>query len=493
MNHPLVYEVNTRCWLRELAGPSNARVTLAAVPDAELDRWQRLGFTHIWLLGVWAISARSRACSRDMASLRQVGRKLLPDFSVADIGGSPFAIAGYEVARSLGGEAGLRKFRQRLSGHGLKLMLDFIPNHVGLDHRWLQEQPDLFVQSPAAVPETFRVDAAAGPRWIAQGKDPFFPAWVDTAQLDYRNPATRAAVIGELRRLASRCDGVRCDMAMLVLNDVFLRTWSRFSTGQAPPEKEFWPEAIAAARQENADFLFFAEAYWDLEARLQELGFDYTYDKRLYDHLIARNHPDVRRHLLALPPRFLEAGGHFVENHDEPRVASLLSWPEHQATAMVVLGAPGLRLLQEGQLSGARLRVNVHFERRPVEEPDAAVAAWYEQILTTLGRTAVGRGQSRIIQTVPAWGDNPTWQSFVVIQWQGPEADFDLVVVNLGAHRSQCYARLESRGLAEHNWRAQDLLGSEVHERRGDDLQRQGLYLDVAPQAAQLFHFTATA
>jgi hypothetical protein len=154
-----------------------------------------------------------------------------------------------------------------------------------------------------------------------------------------------------------------------------------------------------------------------------------------------------------------------------------------------MLGTPGLRLLQEGQLTGARHRVNVHLGRRPVEAPDPEVAAWYERTLAALRRTAVGRGVGRIIQTAPAWGDNPTWQSFVVVQWQGTRADFDLVVVNLASHRSQCYARLEARGLAEHNWQAMDLLGEEVHERRGDDLQRQGLYLDVPAHAAQLFHF----
>ena len=489
MSHPIVYEVNTRCWLRELAEQRGTRITLATVPEAELEQWRRLGFTHIWLLGVWAISARSRACSRDMASLRKAGRDLMPDFSVADIVGSPFAIAGYEVARWLGGETALRKFRQRLAGHGIKLILDFVPNHVGLDHRWLQERPDLFVQGPAAAPGTFRVDTPAGPCWIAHGKDPFFSPWVDTAQLDHRNPATRAALIEELRKLAGFGDGVRCDMAMLVLNDVFGRTWSRFPSRQDAPGTEFWAEAISAVRSEYPDFLFFAEAYWDLEARLQELGFDYTYDKRLYDHLISRNHPDVRRHLLAVPPRFLERGAHFLENHDELRVASLLSWPEHQAAALVMLGTPGLRLLQEGQLTGARQRVNVHFGRRPAEPPAADIAAWYEAALTALRQTAVGRGLSRLIPTAPAWEDNPTWQNFVVVQWQGAGTDFDLVVVNLASDRSQCYARIEARGLAERNWRARDLLGNEVHERRGDDLQRQGLYLDVPAHAAQLFHF----
>lgn len=489
MNHPLVYEINLRCWLRELSKEQGSKVMLGNVPASEFEKWQRLGFTHVWLMGLWVTGPRSRACSRNLPGLRKACREVMPDFSVVDILGSPFAVAGYEVARSLGGETGLKKFRERLAERGLKLILDFIPNHTGLDHAWLKDKPELFVQSQQAAKETFRQETAAGSRWIAHGKDPSFPAWIDTAQLDYRNPATRAAMIGQLQALTALCDGVRCDMAMLVMNEVFAATWSRFPSPWAMPETEFWPEAIRAIRQTRPEFLFFAEAYWDLEARLQEQGFDYTYDKRLYDYLISRNYPEVRRHLFAVSPEFLRASAHFLENHDERRVAAQLCRCEHQVAALAMLGVPGLRLLHDGQLTGARHQISVHAGRRPEERPDPEITGWYEHVLTVLAHSAVGRGQSQIIRTHPAWGNNPTWQDFVIIQWQGQEAGFDLVVVNLAAHRSQCYASLNATGLAEHNWKMQDLLGHEVYERRGDDLQIQGLYMDVPGHATQLFHF----
>ena len=418
MNHPLVFELNTRCWLRELSDRQGFKVTLGTVPRAEFEKWRRLGFTHIWLMGVWTTGAHSRACSRNLPGLRRLCRGLMPDFSVADILGSPFAVAGYQVARALGGESGLKKFRRQLAEHGLKLILDFIPNHTGLDHAWLTEKPELFVQSDKSVPETFRVETPTGPRWIAHGKDPFFPAWVDTAQLDFRNPATHAAVLEELRTVAALCDGVRCDMAMLVLKEVFARTWSHFPNSTAP-EKEFWAEAIPAIRQAQPGFLFFAEAYWDLEARLLEQGFDYAYDKRLYDYLVSRNYPELRRHLFAVPPEFLNAGAHFLENHDELRIKSLLAWPEHRAAALVTFGVPGLRLLHDGQLTGACCKISVHSGRRPLEAPDLEIAAWYEKTLTALQNTAVARGHGEVIRTNRAWPGNPTEQDFIIFQWQG--------------------------------------------------------------------------
>lgn len=489
MNHPLVYEINTRCWLRELSSQQGLKITLGNVPESEFTKWRTLGFTHLWLMGTWTTGALSRACARNLPGLRKTCRALMPDFSVADILGSPFAITAYQVARSLGGEGSLKKFRRRLADHGLKLILDFIPNHTGLDHPWLTERPDLYVQSPSAAPHTFREESCPQPRWIAFGRDPFFPPWVDTAQLDYRNPATRAAMIGELRRLADLCDGVRCDMAMLVLNEVFANTWSHLPSPHTPPESEFWSEALAALKAARPDFLFLGEAYWDLEGRLQELGFDYTYDKRLYDYLISHNYPEARRHLLAVPPEFLNRSAHFLENHDEARIKSVLAWPEHRAAALVTLGAPGLRLLHDGQIMGASCKISVHAGRRPVETPDTEIASWYELTLTALASTTVGRGRGEIIRTNRAWEDNPTAQDFVIVQWQAEGPAFDLVVVNLAPHRSQCYALLTAAGLAEYNWRMKDLLGDEVYERSGDDLQRQGLYLDVDGHDAQLFHF----
>jgi hypothetical protein len=487
--NPILYEINTRCWLRELSNLHERPVTLADVPEEEFARWQRLGFTHLWLMGVWTTGPRARQLALHEPNLRRAYDEALPGWREADVAGSPYSIANYEVPAELGGETGLEEFRKRLQRAGLKLMLDFVPNHLGLDHPWLSEQPELFVQSPVEVEGTFAQPTPVGSRWIAHGKDPYFPCWTDVAQLDYRRAETRAAMREQLLSLAARCDGVRCDMAMLLLNDVFTRTWREFPTSGAPPRLEFWEEAIPAVKQGHPDFLFLAEVYWELEERLQSLGFDFTYDKHLYDDLIHRNHSWAQRRVLELPSRFLAASAHFLENHDEPRVAALLSPDEHRAAALATLGLPGMRFLHEGQLGGARIKLPVQLGRRAIEPVQKEVQQMYEAMLTILRTTAVGCGEGRVLPPRPAWPGNPSGQNFMVVQWQISPPDFDVVVVNLARHRSQCYAPLTVPGLAEFNWSMRDRLGTESYVRVGSDLEAQGLYLDLPAHGSQLFHF----
>jgi len=496
MASPLLYEINTRCWLRELSESSGQPVTLANVPEEQLQHWLRLGFSHIWLMGVWTSGPRSRAAALAHTGLRQNYSEALPGWQEADVGGSPYAVADYQVSRTLGGDAGLSKFRDRLRAHGLKLILDFVPNHLGLDHPWLSERPDLFVQSPVEAPGFFAQETAAGRRWLAHGKDPYFPPWTDTAQLDYRLPATRAAMTEQLQSVADRSDGVRCDMAMLLLTDIFERTWAGFPitgtllTGAGPssPAAEFWPGAISAVKRPYPAFLFLAEVYWGLEGRLRSLGFDYTYDKELYDLLAVRNAAGVQQHLLGISCEILSGSAHFLENHDEPRIASALSPAEQRAAALLILGLPGMRFLHEGQLTGARRRLPVQLLRRAPEPAQPEIGAMYEQLLTVLRDTAVGQGAGQLLRPLPAWRTNPTAQNFVIVRWQAKPPEFDLVVVNLAPHHSQCYVRLNAAGLASHDWVLRDLLSTEQHERPGAELDNQGLYLDLPAHGAQLFH-----
>jgi hypothetical protein len=277
-------------------------------------------------------------------------------------------------------------------------------------------------------------------------------------------------------------------MAMLEVNEVFARTWAHLPEPTPPPTTEFWAEATSAVRKASPDFLFLAEVYWGLEQRMESLGFNYTYDKVVCDCLLNRHYGGLQQDLLARSTEHLFFGAHFLENHDERRVASVLSQAEHRAAALVILGLPGLRFLYEGQLQGWRTQIPVQLGSWPKEPTDAGILAMYEQLLGAIKNSAVGQGDAKLLRPT-GWPDNQSCQNVIVVQWQKVASEFDLVVVNPAPHPSQCSLRLEVAELAAHHWELRDLLSAEVYERPGEELARQGLYLDLGPQHAQIFHF----
>jgi glycosidase len=466
-------------------------ITLAEAPDSELERWQRLGFTHIWLMGVWTGGPRGREQALNNTDLSKAYSEALPGWTPEDVSSSPYAITEYRVAPALGGEAGIKNFRERLRVLGMKLILDFVPNHLGLDHPWVKERPELFAHSVNPEAGTFAEETAVAKTYLAYGKDPYFAPWTDTVQLDYRRAETRAVMSGLLQEVAGFCDGVRCDMAMLVLNDVFANTWKRFPTSESAPQQEFWSDAVGSTRRRYPGFLFLAEVYWGLEQRLQSLGFNYTYDKALYDLLLSRESGAVQRHLLGMSPEGLAGNAHFLENHDEPRIASILPKEAQRAAALVILGLPGMRFLHEGQLSGLRRRLPVQLARRAREPEDAEIRSMYDQLLGALRGSKVGQGNGQLLVPQQAWDSNPTGQHFVLVQWSDSGPNFQLVVVNLAPHQSQCFAPVKLPANAPVSWSVRDLLGEERFIRETEDLNRRGLYLDLPAHGAQILHFDA--
>jgi glycosidase len=413
---------------------------------------------------------------------------LLAGFQSADLAGSPYAVAGYRVAAEFGGDAALRRFRQELNRHGLRLILDFVPNHLGLDHPWVQVHPQRFVHAATPRPGTFRQASGAGTFWLAHGRDPNFPAWTDTVQLDLRRPDTRTALIAELQGVAARCDAIRCDMAMLVLDDVFDRTWSDYPAPVPRATGEFWAEAIPAVKGVRRNLELIAEAYWDREPELQELGFDFTYDKRFYDHLVTQAPTAVVRHLESQTPEFQARCLRFLENHDEQRASQ--TWPAraHRAAALLLLGLPGARLIHEGQLEGARRRVPVQLKRRPADSGDPEIAGIYRKLIEAVQRSSIGRGEARWLRARPVAPDDESHRHFALVQWQARPETFDLVVVNLSPAQSQAFAPVVVAPIAE-RWRLTDLLSPETHERDSAELRQRGLYLNVPGYATQIFHF----
>jgi hypothetical protein len=482
--YPALYQINTRVWLTELSRRLGRRATLDDIPDSELDALAKKGFDWIWLLSVWQTGPEAQKISRSNAEWRREFQETLPDLSDDDIPGSGFAITGYTVHAGLGGDAALARVRERLKKLGLKLMLDFVPNHMGLGHPWIEDHPEHFIRGTeldlARAPQNYTwVKRKAGDAIFAYGRDPYFAGWPDTLQLDYANPATQQAMIDILLKIAGRCDGVRCDMAMLVLPDVFERTWGR----RAPL---FWPTATQRVRERVPGFTFMAEVYWDLEWTMQQQGFDYAYDKRLYDRLREHHARPVRDHFRA-GLDYQDKLARFLENHDEPRAAATFDPAVHQAAAVLTFLSPGLRFFHQGQFEGRKKRISPHLSRGPSEPTDQKLFEFYERLLAVLRQPAFREGQWQLLDCAPGWDGNWTNDCFLVFAWQGREAARHVVAVNYASNKSQCHVRLQFAGLGGKKWRLTDQLGGGVYDWNGDDLQGRGLFLDMAPWQASVF------
>jgi hypothetical protein len=483
--YPLLYQINTRVWLTELSRQIGRSATLDDIPDAELDRIADMRFDWVWLLSVWQTGAAGRRVSRGNAEWREEFQHTLADLREEDIAGSGFAITDYAVDRALGGDEALARLRQRLRQRGLRLLLDFVPNHTGLDHPWVEAHPDYYVAATeldlARAPKNYTW-ANGGGLLLGHGRDPYFPGWPDTLQLNYGNPAAQEAMTGELLKIAGQCDGVRCDMAMLVLPEVFERTWGIKT-------EPFWPKATELVRKKFPRFVFMAEVYWDLEWTLQQQGFDYTYDKRLYDRLRAGHARPVREHFHA-GMEYQNRLVRFLENHDEPRAAAAFSPEVHQAAAVITFLSPGLRFLHQGQLDGRKKRISPHLVRAPAEPVDQRLNQFYERLLAVLRRSVVRDGQWQLLECVAAWDGNWTADCFIAFAWQGPAEQKLLVAVNYAPNRSQCHVRLPWANLRQRQWQLKDLLGEAQYERDGDDLAARGLYLDLPSWQAHIFAVT---
>lgn len=487
LHYPSLYQINTRVLLTEISRTLNRRATLDDIPEAFLDQFSRQGFDWIWLLSVWQTGPAAQAISRTNPEWRREFSETLPDLRNDDIAGSGFAIQSYVVHRDLGGDESLARLRERLKQRGLKLMLDFVPNHMAPDHRWVEQHPDYFVGGSeidlARAPRNyFRAPTKTGLRLFAHGRDPYFSGWPDTIQLNYGNPALQEAMIGELLRIAGQCDGVRCDMAMLVLPDVFQRTWDIASS-------PFWPSAIPRVRDRHPRFVFMAEVYWDLEWTLQQQGFDYCYDKRLYDRLREGHARPVREHFLA-GLDYQDHLARFLENHDEPRAAATFDAARHRAAAVITFLSPGLRFFHQGQFEGRHKRISPHLVRAPAEPTDTALAQFYERLLAALRHPAIRDGSWKLIECQPAWDGNWTHDSFVAFAWEKSPTERLIAVVNYSDHQSQTRLRLPFADLSNASYRLQELIGIGDYVRSGNELTSSGLYVDLPAWSHHVFSLT---
>lgn len=430
-----LYQINTRVLLGELTNqlalPSGQTATLDDIPDSLLDQWQQMGMDWIWLLSVWQTGTASRKVSRSQDNWRAEYAAALPDLREDDIQGSGFAIQSYHVHTQLGGSPALLRLREKLHQRNMQLMLDFVPNHMALDHPWAESHPEYFIQGTpeqiAEAPENYFMHPSG--RIFAYGKDPNFSGWPDTLQLDYSSPALLQAMQTELSSIAMLADGVRCDMAMLLLPDVFQRTWGR-------PALPFWPDAISATKSEHPNFTFLAEVYWDREWDLMQLGFDYCYDKRFYDRLMHQSAQEIRMHLIA-DTSFQNKLARFLENHDEPRVARALPLAKHFAAAVLTYSSPGLKFFHEGQFEGRVTKVSPHLVRRPAEDTNLTIKEFYNNWLNRFPHRYTDEGKWLLLEVRPIWDGNDSCQNIIAYRWKDIENRHLFVIVNYSHKPSQ--------------------------------------------------------
>ncbi|MBN1522725.1 MAG: alpha-amylase, partial [Candidatus Aureabacteria bacterium] len=411
-----LYEINTRVFFRELSFTLGKKITFENFPDKEIDRITSSGFDAVWFMGVWKQSKKSLSLARKNPLLRKEVLNVLPDAEDKDITGSCYSIAGYDIDQSLGTREGLFKLKKRMNQKGLKVILDFVPNHLALDHPWVAKKPDLFINGTME-------DYKEHPKFffktkekkiLGLGKDPFFPAWIDVAQLNYFNPETRKLMTEELLDIAGLCDGVRCDMAMLVLKRFQKRIWGHRVFGKdrrfKEPKEDFWNNAIRRVKKHYRNFIFIAEVYWKIENELLESGFDYTYDKDFYEALQYEKISEIKA-------SFKDADTHlrFIENHDERRAMEIFGEERSMAAALLTALSPGPMLIYQGQTEGMTKRMPVQLLRTPPEDLNIKLQLFYETLLSTLKGQIPENIRWNIIKPVSAWENNLSYEKFVIL------------------------------------------------------------------------------
>lgn len=487
--HPKIYEINTRVWLNTLSEKYNEDIQLGNVPDEVIDELAGYHCDAIWLMGIWHRGPATRASALNY--LHEY-RGALPDITQDDVVGSAYAIHDYQVDPAMGGRRGLARLRKQLHKRGLKLILDFVPNHVAVDHRWIAERPDYFVLASAKELKQdsdnfFPAKDAYGKNLVvAHGRDPYFPGWIDTAQLNAFSPAYREAAINVLKDIGKQADGVRCDMAMLMMNDIFSSTWGWL--GVEPLEEDFWSYVIPKVRAARRDFLFIAETYWGLDFALHLEGFDYTYDKTMYDRLISNDVPGIYAHLQA-DIEFLKKNIRFIENHDEPRAMTTFGLERSRPAAALICTLPGAVLLHDGQFTGRKIKLPVQIKRQPHEREHPELKQFYMQLLSETSDEIYQKGDWFLFPVTEACEGCNEHAAIVAHGWRY-EGSYRLIVLNMSGEWSQGRVQLEpwASAFGDKYWQMLDVMQQTYHSEAGADIVENGLPVDLEPYSVRIFN-----
>ena len=482
--NPHILEINTRSWLKRLEAHLGRPVTLADVPDEYWYQAKDAGFDAIWFMGVWKSSAAAEQIARENKEIQAQIRAIKPDFKPEDIAASPYAVYEYEVDDSLGGNAALAALRAKLNGLGIQLLLDFVGNHTAIDSPTVTTDPDLYIntgkQDPSVHKDWFFKNAQGV--YIAYGRDPYFAPWTDTAQLNYFNPKTREFMLDNLLHVADMCDGVRCDMAMLSLNKVQRDTWWEFIGGNLPKE-EFWHQALTAVHEKHPEFIFIAEVYWGLEWDIQEMGFDYTYDKVLYDRLRFSNPENIKGHLGA-EHLFQMRSIRFTANHDEEESLKAFGTEKSLAASTIIATLPGARMFHLFQLLGRPERMPIQYIKDDFQT-NKEVAAYYEKLLHIASDPAFHGGQWSLRDVAPAAMGDGSHRNILAWQWKQRNTG-KMIVINYS--NAPAKGRLSMKGVYGPGSQVkEELTGEQINVT--PEMLSQGYELQLKPYESKIFTY----
>ena len=379
--HPILYEISTRPWLFELSKKYQRSITkLRDIPLEEFDYLKENGIDMVWMMGVWKLGNYGIEFDRRQDYYSSV----LPGWTKDDVIGSPYAVVEYTCNPELGTDEDLAWLRSVLNSKGLKLMLDFVPNHSAIDAPTAANKK-LYIRAPEGKkdPNKYTDDGIAFGRYNRQA----WP-WKDVIQWNYWEPETREIMKGNLLKVLSLSDGVRCDVASLVLNDDFENTWKEeLDYWKYPkPKMEFWEWAFKEVKQKYPNAILLAEVYGEREIEaLFKNGFTYTYDKELLNKLMGTS-KEVKDYIHFKKTEYLSHSAHYIENHDENRIIYNLKGNVEKAKAAGTIAATlgGMIFMHHGQWSGLRNKVEVHLRRGADEKENAGVKKYYKRLMQIL-------------------------------------------------------------------------------------------------------------
>ncbi|MFW9969615.1 MAG: alpha-amylase family glycosyl hydrolase, partial [Candidatus Odinarchaeota archaeon] len=481
VKNPKILEINTFPWLHSLSEIYSTSINLKNIPEQIFNQSFRF-FDAVWLMGVWERSPASKRIALERSDLQEDFKRVLPDLRDIDVIGSPYAVYYYHIDNKIGGIDGLKEVREKLSEKNIRLVLDYVPNHVSIDSLWTFES-DLFIKGTlddliSHPYEYFSI----GEKVFAYARDPNYPSWTDTIQINAFSKKARQKTINTILQIAEICDGVRCDMAMLMTNKVFSKTWGE--KAGFTPERDFWEEIIPAIKKEHPNFIFIAEVYWGMEWELQQQGFDYCYDKRLYERFIHENVNAIKDHLKA-EWGFQSKLIRFIENHDELRAIEKFGEKKSLAAAIIALTLPGARLVHDGQIYGYKIKLPVQLGRRPFEEKNETILNFYLNLLNAIPSQEFKNPNWSLCEVKPIDSDNSFINIISYLWWT--DSRYRLIVVNFSPRYSKAHIKISPFHFDTYKWSFTDLLHKKTYSYNGEDLYKYGLYVELEAWKGHIF------